>query len=83
MRSFMPCASHDGSKLFDASATAYTGASVALAGGVGYFGTFDNQVIAFDLKTRRVTWRYEHPDRKFPVLFVGGGDRRRGRPGRP
>ena len=60
------CACRDGSKVFEASATAYTGASVAMVDGVGYFGTFDNQVIAFDVKTRKVKWRYEHPERKFP-----------------
>jgi outer membrane protein assembly factor BamB len=33
---------------------------------VAYFGTFDNQVLALDLQSRKVLWRYEHPDRKFP-----------------
>jgi outer membrane protein assembly factor BamB len=75
----------DGRPAFTASATAYTGASVAIDGGVAYFGTFDNQVVAFDLKSRRVKWRYEHPDRKFPfyssaaitggVVLLGGRDR--------
>ena len=53
--------------------------------GVAYFGTFDNQVVAFDLKARKVRWRYEHPERKFPfyssaavidgVVMLGGRDR--------
>ena len=42
----------DGRQIFAASATAYTGASVAMANGTAYFGTFDNQVIAFELKTQ-------------------------------
>ena len=67
------------------SATAYTGASVAMVDGVAYFGTFDNQVLALDLKSRKVLWRYEHPDRKFPfyssaavvdgTVVLGGRDR--------
>ena len=67
------------------SATAYTGASAAIVGNVAYFGTFDNQVIALDLQTRQVQWRYEHPDRKFPfyssaavtggAMVLGGRDK--------
>ena len=67
------------------SATAYTGASVALVNNVAYFGTFDNQVLALDLGSRKVLWRYEHPDRKFPfyssaavvdgTVVLGGRDR--------
>jgi outer membrane protein assembly factor BamB len=58
---------------------------VAIHEGVAYFGTFDNQVVALDLKTRAVRWRYEHPDRKFPfyssaavtadTVLLGGRDR--------
>ena len=55
-----------GKERFATSATAYTGASVAIVNNVAYFGTFDNQVLALDLKSRKVLWRYEHPDRKFP-----------------
>ena len=55
-----------GKERFATSATAYTGASVALVNNVAYFGTFDNQVLALDLQSRKVLWRYEHPDRKFP-----------------
>ena len=55
-----------GKERFAASATAYTGASVALVNNVAYFGTFDNEVLALDLQSRKVLWRYEHPDRKFP-----------------
>jgi outer membrane protein assembly factor BamB len=54
-----------GKERFATSATAYTGASVALVNNVAYFGTFDNQVLALDLGSRKVLWRYEHPDRSF------------------
>src|SRR5262245_63313890 len=43
-----------------------SGASVALVNGIAYFGTFENEVIALDTAARKVKWRYEHPDRKFP-----------------
>ena len=75
----------NGQEVFATSATAYTGASVSIVQGVAYFGTFDNQVVAFDLKARKVRWRYEHPERKFPfyssaavvdgVVLLGGRDR--------
>jgi eukaryotic-like serine/threonine-protein kinase len=75
----------DGREMFTTSATAYTGASVAIVKDVAYFGTFENEVIALDLAKRRVLWRYEHPDRKFPfyssaavvdgLLVLGGRDR--------
>ena len=74
-----------GKERYAASATAYTGASVALVNNVAYFGTFDNQVLALDLQSRKVLWRYEHPDRKFPfyssaavidgTVVLGGRDR--------
>jgi outer membrane protein assembly factor BamB len=45
----------------------------------------DNQVVAFDIAGRKVKWRYEHPDRKFPfyssaavidgTVVLGGRDR--------
>lgn len=74
-----------GNERFATSATAYTGASVAMVDGVAYFGTFDDQVLALDLTSRKVLWRYEHPDRKFPfyssasvvdgTVVLGGRDR--------
>ncbi len=74
-----------GKERMNTSATAYTGASVALVNNVAYFGTFDNQVLALDLGSRKVLWRYEHPDRKFPfyssaavvdgTVVLGGRDR--------
>ena len=40
----------DGKIVFEAPIGAYTGASVALDAGTAYFGTFDNEVLALDLK---------------------------------
>lgn len=56
----------DGRELFSVSSDAYTGASPALRGGAAYYGTFDNEVLRVSLQERRVTWRYQHPQRKFP-----------------
>ena len=58
---------------------------MAIAAGVAYFGTFDNEVLAFDISARRFRWRYKHPDREFPFyssaaiagsrVIVGGRDK--------
>jgi outer membrane protein assembly factor BamB len=75
----------DGKIVFEAPIGAYTGASVALDAGTAYFGTFDNEVLALDLKTHRFRWRYKHPEREFPFyssaavasgkVIVGGRDK--------
>jgi outer membrane protein assembly factor BamB len=31
-----------------------------------YVGTFNNEVLAIDLRGRKIAWRYENPDRQFP-----------------
>ena len=68
----------------------YTGASTAIDGDRAYVGTFDADVLALDLKTRKVAWRYRDPERAVPVLLVAArtapaarGDRRRPRQGGP
>ncbi len=45
---------------------AYMGASAAIAGGAAYVGTFENEVIGIDMKSRTVMWSYRHPERLFP-----------------
>jgi eukaryotic-like serine/threonine-protein kinase len=62
----------DGTEAFRIDTGAYTGASVALAAGKAYFGNFNNEVVALDLGTRAVMWRYSHPDRKFPFYSSAG-----------
>jgi outer membrane protein assembly factor BamB len=47
-----------------------------LVGGIAYYGTFANDVLAVDLKSRKTLWRYEHPERHFPFYSsaaVAGG----------
>ena len=43
----------------------------SIDGDRAYFGTFDNEMLAVDLKARKVLWRFADPDRQFPVLLLG------------
>ena len=75
----------DGRELFRIPSGAYTGASPALVGNMAYYGTFNNEVLGVNLRTRRVAWRYRHPQRQFPFyssasviagrVVVGGRDK--------
>src|SRR5215218_2984354 len=56
----------DGKEVFSVSSEAYTGASPALRGGAAFYGTFDNEVLSVNLGQRKIAWRYEHLQRKFP-----------------
>ena len=48
----------------------------AMVDGVAYFGTFDNQVLALDIASRKVQVALRASRSEVPVLFVGGGGRR-------
>jgi outer membrane protein assembly factor BamB len=75
----------DGKEQFSVSSDAYTGASPALLGNAAYYGTFNNEVLMVSLTERRVGWRYQHPERKFPFyssaavtptrIVIGGRDK--------
>jgi eukaryotic-like serine/threonine-protein kinase len=75
----------DGRQLFRVASGAYTGASPALAGQMAYYGTFNNEVLAVNLRTRHVSWRYRNRKRQFPYyssaavaegrVVVGGRDK--------
>lgn len=75
----------DGTEIFAIESGAYTGASAVLANGKAYYGTFSNEVLAVDLKQRKIVWAYEHAKRSFPYyssaalkgdrLVVGGRDK--------
>lgn len=56
----------DGKEVFGVSSDAYTGASPALRGTAAFYGTFENEVLMVDLNGKKVGWRYQDPDRKFP-----------------
>ena len=74
-----------GKELAQVEVGTYVAASPAIDGGKAVFGSFDNLVIGFDLKTRKVAWRYKNPQREFPyyssaaiaegTVFVGGRDK--------
>ena len=75
----------DGKEIFNVSSGAYTGASPALKDGSAFYGTFDNEVLSVNLAAKQITWRYEHPQRKFPFyssaavtsdrVVIGGRDK--------
>ena len=70
--------------MFSIDSDAYTAASPALDANRAFYGTFNNEVLALDLKGRQVLWRYS-TDRSFPFyssaavadgrVFVGGRDK--------
>jgi outer membrane protein assembly factor BamB len=74
----------DGKQEYQIEAGAYTAASPVVDGDRAYFGTFDYEVLAIDLKKRAVTWRYT-PDAEFPFyssaalaggrVILGGRDK--------
>jgi outer membrane protein assembly factor BamB len=75
----------DGREVFSVSSGAYTGASPALIGGSAFYGTFDNEVLGVSLTDRKISWRYQHPQRQFPFyssaavtserVILGGRDK--------
>ena len=56
----------DGKQMFTVSSGSYTGASPALRGAFAFYGTFANEVLMVSLSSRRIAWRYQHPERRFP-----------------
>jgi len=54
-----------GKTLSEAELGGYVAASAAVAGGIAYVPTFESEVLAVDLKTGKILWRYK-PDREFP-----------------
>jgi outer membrane protein assembly factor BamB len=66
----------DGKEMVEITTGSYTGASPALSADAAYFGTFDNVVLAFNLKTKKPLWTYEDKARPFPfyssAAIVGG-----------
>lgn len=55
-----------GKKIAEVTVGTYVAASPAISGKTAVFGTFDNDVVAFDLAKRQVAWRYKNPEREFP-----------------
>ena len=66
----------DGHEVLSLPAGGNTAASAAFDGQTAFFGNFNNEVVALDLKTRRRKWLYTHPTRQFPFYSspaVAGG----------
>ncbi len=69
----------DGKMVFEIPLGGYTGASTVVSGDRAYVGTFNQDVVALDLKARRIAWRYRDPEREFPyyssaaLVDAGGG----------
>jgi outer membrane protein assembly factor BamB len=68
----------DGKTLFEIPLGAYVGASTAVAGDRAYVGTFNSEVVALDLRARKIVWRYRDPDREFPYYSSAAFDRLNG-----
>jgi outer membrane protein assembly factor BamB len=62
----------DGRELFTFPSGGYTGASPAVVNQVLYYGTFNNDVLGVNIKTRKLAWRYTHPQRQFPFYSSAG-----------
>jgi len=75
----------DGREAYQIESGAYTASSPVLDGERAYFGTFNNEVLALDLKRRSVVWRYSLTDAQFPFyssaaltggrVIIGGRDK--------
>jgi outer membrane protein assembly factor BamB len=80
----------DGKVLFELPLGGYTGASPAIGAERAFVGTFNQDVVAFDLRAKRALWRFRDPEREFPyyssaallrrgtdtIVVVGGRDKR-------
>ncbi|NOT61810.1 MAG: PQQ-binding-like beta-propeller repeat protein [Acidobacteria bacterium] len=75
----------DGKEVVRLPGIGNTGASVAAVGEQVFFGNFSNEVLSYNLATRRRVWRYLHPQRQFPFyssaavldgkVILGGRDK--------
>jgi outer membrane protein assembly factor BamB len=62
----------DGKEVYNINSGAYTGASPTIVEDMAYYGTFDNEVLGVNLRTRRIAWHYRHPQRQFPFYSSAG-----------
>ena len=58
----------NGTEAYQIDSGAYVGASPVIVGERAYFGTYENEVLALDLRTRRILWRYADASRQFPFV---------------
>lgn len=75
----------DGKEVLRLRLDGQSGSSPAISGSMAYFGTYNNDVYGANLATKRLVWRYEHPQRHFPfyssaavtenLVVLGGRDK--------
>jgi outer membrane protein assembly factor BamB len=75
----------DGKQVYEIKIGANTAASPVVEGDRAFFGTFNYEVLALDLKARKILWRFDDPDRDFPFyssaallsdrIILGGRDK--------
>jgi len=76
----------DGEEVVQFPAGGPTGASPVLIGDLAWFGNFNDEVVAADIRQKRMLWRYHDPAADFPFyssaaavgdrIVLGGRDRR-------
>ncbi len=71
----------DGKEVYQIDSGAYTGASPLIDGTRAYFGTFNNEVLAFDLQ-RGAALALHRSRSPVPLLFLRRAQQRPRRPGR-
>jgi outer membrane protein assembly factor BamB len=75
----------DGTQTQQVNLGAYVGASPAISGNQIYCGTYGSEILAVNLDTGEIAWRYRHSKRKFPffasaaltedMVIIGGRDK--------
>ena len=76
---------NDGTQIQQVDLGAYVGASPAISENYVYCGTYGSEILAVNLDTAEIAWRYRHPKRRFPffasaaltegVVIIGGRDK--------
>ena len=75
----------DGTQVQQVDLGAYVGASPAISQNRIYCGTYGSEILAVNLDTGEIAWRYRHPKRRFPffasaaltedMVIIGGRDK--------
>ena len=76
---------NDGTQVQQVNLGAYVGASPAVSQNRIYCGTYGSEILAVNLDTGEIAWRYRHPKRRFPffasaaltedMVVIGGRDK--------